>query len=194
MGQSLVFFNRLVVPHLCDNHAIQVCFFMDTPQTWIIHILYRNRFYYDKTYRCTYITVWFDRFVVSFGSAWIYIQTLECCQWHIEQLVVDLAQDKAGNIWIASESGLSRFDGSQFTQYNTSNSDITSNELNAIYYNAYDNTLWVGTQRDGLCVFDCLQQRFTHFYDANNMITNDVTQYRSCYRWRIMDLYTIIWE
>ena len=40
--------------------------------------------------------------------------------------VVDLAQDKAGNIWIASESGLSRFDGSQFTQYNTSNSDITN--------------------------------------------------------------------
>lgn len=89
--------------------------------------------------------------------------------------VVDLVQDGQGYIWIASESGLSRFDGSRFTQYNTYNSEISSNELNAIYYNAYDNTLWVGTQRNGLCIFDCRQQRFTRFYDAGTMITNDVT-------------------
>lgn len=89
--------------------------------------------------------------------------------------VVDLAQDQQGNIWIATESGLSRFDGSMFTRYNTYNSDISSDELNTIYYNPHDNMLWIGTQRDGLCLFDCRQQRFARFYEADTLITNDVT-------------------
>lgn len=175
MGQSLVFCNRLVVPHLCDNHAIQVCFFMDTSQTWIIHILYRNRFIMIRRIVALILLSGLIGSLSVSAQREFTFKRLNAANGISSNYVVDLAQDKAGNIWIASESGLSRFDGSQFTQYNTSNSDITSNELNAIYYNAYDNTLWVGTQRDGLCVFDCLQQRFTHFYDANNMITNDVT-------------------
>lgn len=89
--------------------------------------------------------------------------------------IMDLAQDKYGYIWIASESGLSRFDGNRFTQYSTYNSDISSNELNALFYNEHDDALWIGTQRNGICVFDCKQQRFVKYYKSGDMITDDVT-------------------
>lgn len=36
--------------------------------------------------------------------------------------IVSLAQDRKGYIWIATESGLNRFDGQQFIVYNKSNS------------------------------------------------------------------------
>lgn len=153
MGQSLVFFNRLVVPHLCDNHAIQVCFFMDTPQTWIIHILYRNRFIMIRRIVALILLSGLIGSLSVSAQREFTFKRLNAANGISSNYVVDLAQDKAGNIWIASESGLSRFDGSQFTQYNTSNSDITSNELNAINYNAYDNTLWVGTQPATDCVY-----------------------------------------
>ena len=45
--------------------------------------------------------------------------------------IVSLAQDRKGYIWIATESGLNRFDGQQFIIYNKNNSGLSSNELNA---------------------------------------------------------------
>ena len=55
---------------------------------------------------------------------------------------------------MASESGLCKFDGKDFTIYNIGNSAIGSNAHNALYYNEADNTVWVGTQRDGISIFD----------------------------------------
>lgn len=89
--------------------------------------------------------------------------------------VVDITQDEQEYIWIASESGLSRFDGKRFTTYNISNSNISSNELNVLFYNSYDDAVWIGTQRNGICLYDCKQQRFTRFFRSGELITDDVT-------------------
>ena len=68
--------------------------------------------------------------------------------------IVSLAQDQKGYIWIATESGLNRFDGQQFIVYNKNNSGLSSNELNALLADPKQDKIWIGTQRDGLCCFD----------------------------------------
>lgn len=57
--------------------------------------------------------------------------------------VVSLAQDRKGYIWIATESGLNRFDGQQFIVYNKSNSGLSSNELNALLADPEQDKIWI---------------------------------------------------
>lgn len=92
----------------------------------------------------------------------------------VSNYIVDIIQDKQGYIWMASESGLCKFDGINFTTYNTGKSAIGSNALNVLYYNDVDNTVWIGTQRDGISIFDCEKQTFTK-NGVPKMITRDVT-------------------
>ena len=57
--------------------------------------------------------------------------------------VIDITQDGQGFLWIATESGLNRFDGNNFKTYTRNNSDIVSDELNALLYNSKDNSIWI---------------------------------------------------
>lgn len=56
----------------------------------------------------------------------------------------DLAMDQNGGIWMASFSGLIRFDGSNFTIYTTSNSGLPSNSVNVVEVDSANN-VWAGT-------------------------------------------------
>lgn len=70
-------------------------------------------------------------------------------------MVNDIAQDADGFIWIATNDGLSRFNGYGFSNYNTSNSGLTANELRALAVAPADRTgVWIGTQRNGICRYD----------------------------------------
>lgn len=90
--------------------------------------------------------------------------------------VVDIAQDNQGCIWLATESGLNRFDGNAFAIYKKNNSGLSGNELNTLYYDKEDNMLWIGTQRDGISVFDCFSQQFIYSELNREIVTSDVTQ------------------
>jgi signal transduction histidine kinase/ligand-binding sensor domain-containing protein/DNA-binding response OmpR family regulator len=89
--------------------------------------------------------------------------------------IVDIAQDQPGCIWIATESGLNKFDGRHFTAYTSKNSDLISNELNALLFDKEENTLWIGTQRDGISLFNSASQTFTNLTIKEGLLTNDVT-------------------
>lgn len=89
--------------------------------------------------------------------------------------VVDITQDRQGCVWIATESGLNKFDGRYFTVYNRNNSKISGNEHNALLSVPEDNTIWVGTQRDGISIFDVGNQTFETLDVYGGLITNDVT-------------------
>jgi len=77
----------------------------------------------------------------------------------------DVEIDNQGNIWVATSEfyydyympnrggGIAKFDGLKWTVYNTSNSDIPSNNVTAIAFDHYGN-LWVGTDGSGLAKFD----------------------------------------
>jgi len=74
--------------------------------------------------------------------------------------VVDIVQDGQGFIWVATESGLNRFDGKHFTVFKENNSGLVSNAINTLLYNVEENTLWVGTKNNGLAIFNCETQQF----------------------------------
>lgn len=89
--------------------------------------------------------------------------------------IVSLAQDHKGYIWIATESGLNRFDGKQFIVYNKSNSGLSSNELNALLTDPGSDKIWIGTQRDGLCCFDYATETITSLkHEESELASNDI--------------------
>lgn len=89
---------------------------------------------------------------------------------------VSIAQDRKGYVWIATESGLNRFDGHQFDVYTKSNSGLGGNELNVVLADPYENKVWIGTQRDGLCYFDYETEAISRIPSTgNHMLGNDIT-------------------
>ena len=63
--------------------------------------------------------------------------------------------DDYDNIWIGTiyDNGLKKFDGTNWTDYDTSNSGILSNGLTFIEIDEYGNK-WIGHRFEGLSVFN----------------------------------------
>ena len=62
-------------------------------------------------------------------------------------IVLSIAQDSLGFLWIGTENGLNRFDGKQFLRFRFNPEDsgsISANWINAIYEDSRQN-LWIGT-------------------------------------------------
>ena len=73
--------------------------------------------------------------------------------------VTDICQDKRGFLWVATEAGLSRFDGDNFKVFNENNTTLSGNSINALLYDEKNDELWIGTKK-GLSRFDCATQKF----------------------------------
>lgn len=92
--------------------------------------------------------------------------------------IMGIAQDRNGYVWVATESGLNRFEGDGFRPFRTGNSEIAANELNRIVSDRTSNSIWICTQRHGLDILDCDTYKITHFvYGENNsgLSSNGVT-------------------
>ena len=90
--------------------------------------------------------------------------------------VVGITQDQQGCMWIATEDGLNKFDGNHFTVYTKHTSGLTSNELNTVLADPNENIIWIATQRNGLCAFNCDQETFTSYIaEKSQLQTNDIT-------------------
>lgn len=86
----------------------------------------------------------------------------------------DIAEDKNGNIWIATEGGgINKFDvkHDRFTRY-THNShkpkSISSSSVNKLVFDENGN-LWVATQKGGLDYFDLNSNIFKHYIHSNKV-------------------------
>ena len=55
--------------------------------------------------------------------------------------VLDVECDERGLVWIATESGLNRFDGYEFVNYRSVNSGLPYDALQALYYDEEENKL-----------------------------------------------------
>lgn len=134
-----------------------------------------------RLFNCLFIVVNFF-FVSSFAQQHV-VKKLTMDYGISNNYVVSITQDKKGFLWFATESGLNRFDGSKFKAYKKNNlqqaNSISGNELNKVYADKYDEIVWIATQRDGLNMFDCETETFTHYkHDTINsmgIITNDIT-------------------
>ncbi len=78
------------------------------------------------------------------------------------QSLNSVVQDQQGYMWIGTQFGLSRFDGKNFTNFNTSNSDfLTSNSINHLLVDN-EGMLWIGTKKS-LIRLDPKLLTFTRF-------------------------------
>lgn len=86
--------------------------------------------------------------------------------------IMGIAQDRNGFIWVSTESGLNRFDGSRFKSFKKNSakpeSSIAANELNRIHADCHENVLWIATQRYGLDRLDCDTYQFTHYHKSDD--------------------------
>src|SRR5690606_22659727 len=93
--------------------------------------------------------------------------------------VNSIAQDRAGFIWVATEDGVSRFDGKTFhnIKYDAhSPHGLAGNYIAQLHTDAQGN-LWV-TSRNGISKYDISSESFTHFELAsnrNNRFKSDVS-------------------
>ena len=79
--------------------------------------------------------------------------------------VRDITQDHLGYIWVATESGVSRYDGYGFTVYRNIPGDFTTlsdNNANVVYADSYDR-VWVGTN-SGLNLYNPVDDSFERIY------------------------------
>ncbi|WP_442588415.1 hybrid sensor histidine kinase/response regulator transcription factor [Pedobacter sp. AW31-3R] len=97
------------------------------------------------------------------------------------QQVLDVAHDKYGFIWVATELGLNRFASNSFKQYYKSEKadglSVNSNEINTLLYD--DDQLYIGTRANGLNVLDMKTNKFSYYLhdpdDLHSLATNDIT-------------------
>ncbi len=66
--------------------------------------------------------------------------------------VYDMHQDKRGNIWFATDNGISTYDGNEFRTYSTKDG-LCSNTLFRIYED-YDGRLWFNTFYNGINYYE----------------------------------------
>ena len=112
------------------------------------------------------------------------IQRLGLEQGLSNNYVLGITQDKQGIMWIATNSGLNRFDGRAFKVFSKSDENsIRGNELNAILADPEDNLIWIATARAGLDVFNCDTYEFRNYVnnpnDPNSLSYNGITDLKN---------------
>ena len=72
---------------------------------------------------------------------------------------------ESGKAAVATPGGVSIFDGTAFTLYNSTNSGLPSNNVKSMDYDAVTNTLWMGHNNTsyGVSVMDLASGAITHF-------------------------------
>jgi signal transduction histidine kinase/ligand-binding sensor domain-containing protein/DNA-binding response OmpR family regulator len=70
--------------------------------------------------------------------------------------IYDILKDSLGFIWLATDDGLNRFDGSNFKVFRhdpKSNRGLTANHITSLY-ESKNGRIWIGTNGGGLCYYD----------------------------------------
>lgn len=78
------------------------------------------------------------------------------------QNITCFAEDSEGYIWIGTESGLNKYNGSEFVQFfhNEDSTSINTNRIKTLFLDS-EGTLWIGTA-SGINTLD-EHERFIHY-------------------------------
>ncbi len=94
--------------------------------------------------------------------------------------VNDIIQDSLGFIWLATESGLCRYDGYKFVLFQHQTNDTSSISYNHVFslLEGENGIIWVGTLGGGLNKFDSKTEKFLRYthdeFDTNSISNNNV--------------------
>lgn len=82
--------------------------------------------------------------------------------------VMGMAEDPEGYVWISTESGLNRYNGTSFDSFRSGiPGTLSADELNRIVADPVNNCLWIATQRNGLDRLDFDTFKFTHYGEGS---------------------------
>jgi len=92
----------------------------------------------------------------------------------------DIEQDDQGFMWIATQSGINRFDGYEFETFRNDPQDSTTLSSNEAFDILIDreNNIWVATQ-DGVGRFDNERQSFEQIYSLSRMLVSPLPLFES---------------
>ena len=88
-----------------------------------------------------------------------------------DSYVISIAIDIQGNKWFATSNGVSKFDGTNWFTYNTSNSGLPENSITAVAIDAQNN-LWFGTYWHGIVKYN--GTTWTAYNTNNSGLVNDI--------------------
>ncbi|NRA59703.1 MAG: EAL domain-containing protein [Psychrobium sp.] len=88
-----------------------------------------------------------------------------------QSTVFDLVQDRHGFLWLATQSGVVRFDGDKFRTFNVIQGGIAHNLIRTLFIDS-KNRLWVGTE-NGLNRYDEINERFVS-YNNRGLLDNKI--------------------
>ena len=96
-----------------------------------------------------------------------------------QSITYAIQQDSVGNIWIASEEGLIKYNSDQSTIYNKSNGlpEQVGNRVTTVYIDSKDR-IWIGTE-SGLCEYDPRTDTFVLIkseYNQNPTLIKKITE------------------
>jgi len=103
--------------------------------------------------------------VISAQPAHINFTSLTSKDGLLSNSVNAILKDRYGLMWIATDDGLNKFDGTNFTVYRNQAGDTTTlraNEILALYEDKAGN-LWVGTSGGAVSLYDRMHDKFIHF-------------------------------
>ncbi len=130
-------------------------------------------------------------FPVSAQSSTIRFESISTEQGLSQSAIHAVLQDRQGFLWIATEGGLNKYDGYQFTVYKHDPDNAQSISDNAVYalYQDRDGGLWIGTSV-GLDRFDPKTDAFQHYSSElpgssglNRQVVSTIFQDRSGILW-----------
>lgn len=81
-----------------------------------------------------------------------------------QSTVFDMKQDSYGQLWIATDNGLNRYNGRTFTSFFNRREDNTSILANSLYSILFDShqRMWIGTKM-GICQYDSDLEKFINY-------------------------------
>lgn len=138
--------------------------------------------------RYYYILILFYSYINVFSQQ-DYRQDFKFIHYTIDQglsqaSINDIILDNSGYLWIATQDGLNRFDGTSFLAFyhnNKENSELCGNFINTLLLDS--NRIWIGTRSSGLCYYDIEKNKFKHFPELahNDIITLEKDSFGNIY-------------
>jgi signal transduction histidine kinase/ligand-binding sensor domain-containing protein/DNA-binding response OmpR family regulator len=117
-----------------------------------------------------YIYIFFNYLLITYFNAHaqtgpINFTSLTTRDGLLSNSVNAILKDRHGLMWFATDDGLNKFDGTNFTVYRYHPGDTASlrtNEVLALHEDRSGN-LWIGTSGGGLSLYDRKKNRFVHY-------------------------------
>jgi len=89
-------------------------------------------------------------------------------------MIYDILQDKHGYLWFGTRDGLNRYDGYTFQVHKNDpfNQFSVSDNIIKVLFEDHLGRIWVGTENNGVDVFDQATGRFFHLSKGTNGLSN----------------------